>query len=46
MYLFIGIHGCKATLMARLATLGSDVADLLLGAIGKISGVSVVGHFG
>ena len=45
-YLLIGVHTSKASLMRRLTALGSYVLNLLLGAVGKVSGVGVVGHFG
>lgn len=44
--LFIWIHGCKATLVTRLAPFRSNVADFVLGAVGEVAGVGVVGHFG
>ena len=43
-HLLVGIHACKATSSASLPSFGSDVLNLFLGAISKVSGVGVVGH--
>lgn len=35
-----------ATTAAGMAAFGSDFADLLLGAVGKVAGVGVLSHYG
>lgn len=43
-YLLLRVHASKATAVAGLATLAGDVLDLLVGAVGEVTGVLVVGH--
>lgn len=43
-YLLIGVHRCEAAVVRGLAALRGDVLNLLLGAVGEVSWVSVVGH--
>lgn len=40
-----GVHAGETTLVAGLASLASNALDLLLRAVGKVSGVLVSGHF-
>jgi hypothetical protein len=44
-YLLPGVHAGETTLVAGLASLASNALDLLLRAVGKVSGVLVSGHF-
>ncbi len=42
-YLLVRIHRGKAAL-AGLASFGSDLGDLILGAVGEIAGIRIIGH--
>lgn len=45
-YLLVGVHAGKATGVALLAALASNVFDLAWWAVQEVTGVLVVGHFG